>query len=385
MEPECDILGVNSVDNALLVCLANCQRERPDDSTCRPFFDPKRDCGSKFTPLEVPDREFWVQELPSTPLALFHIFLPISLVDKWVKYTNEGPTRGPEGPPTRRSRQHLWTPTSTSEVFLWIATLIYMGIHREMRYEDHWKTGVPENLRPRHPILQFMTYDRFTQLQTHIRLVSPDHNVNTSIQHLKPSSPYYRVEEWSQIIQEGSLLLYKPGIYIAVDECMIGYLGRSLETVTIPTKPTPTGFKVWAVAQQGYFLRWLWHSPKQAFGPVGVQPSRKRKRSSENDLPPLNPTQSVVVALVKLLPKATYHVYLDNLFSSPSLFTVLRKQGIAATGTCRSNCGFFEPFVKAKAEDKKGKCWPWGTLKTAPTPDGQVRALIDTFTSIIPY
>ncbi|KAM4063426.1 hypothetical protein HRG_013949 [Hirsutella rhossiliensis] len=47
-------------------------------------------------------------------------------------------------------------------------------------------------------------------------------------------------------------------------------------------------------------------------------------------------------------------------------------QGFGATGTARVNCGFYQPFVEAKKADTKGDCWPWGTLKTAPTPDGQV-------------
>jgi hypothetical protein len=51
------------------------------------------------------------------------------------------------------------------------------------------------------------------------------------------------------------------------------------------------------------------------------------------DLPPLNPTQTVVVALVNKLPVKIYHVIIDNLFSSPNLFKALRIIGVGATGT----------------------------------------------------
>ena len=39
-----------------------------------------------------------------------------------------------------------------------------------------------------------------------------------------------------------------------MDEIIVRYEGRAKETTTIPNKPTPTGFKVWGVAQRG-FLR----------------------------------------------------------------------------------------------------------------------------------
>ncbi|KFA69248.1 hypothetical protein S40285_09311 [Stachybotrys chlorohalonatus IBT 40285] len=90
-------------------------------------------------------------------------------------------------------------------------------------------------------------------------------------------------------------------------------------------------------------------------------------------LPPLNPTQAVVVALVNKLPKGTYHVFLDNLFSSPDLFKALRILGIGATGTCRTNCALYRDIVVAKENDRKGKgLWPWGRICSWPTPDNKV-------------
>ncbi|KAI9146920.1 hypothetical protein HJFPF1_12948 [Paramyrothecium foliicola] len=77
-------------------------------------------------------------------------------------------------------------------------------------------------------------------------------------------------------------------------------------------------------------------------------------------LPPLNPTQAVVVTLVSQLPEGTYHVIINNLFSSPNLFRALRILGVGATGTC------------PKENDRKGRqLWPWGRLRSWPTPDNK--------------
>jgi hypothetical protein len=88
----------------------------------------------------------------------------------------------------------------------------------------------------------------------------------------------------------------------------------------------------------------------------------------------LNSTQSVVVALINLLPISTYHVFVDNLFSSPDLFRSLRQHGHGATGTARSNCGIYNGLVEAKKADKAGKSgFQFNEIKVIPTADNQVR------------
>jgi len=342
--------------------------------------DPQAAAGStQFTPFIVPHRETQIQLLPTTPLLLFQSFIPVSMVERWVEYTNEAP--GPVGPFQKKSRKNEWRPTSVAEVYLWLALMIYMGIHRETRYKDHWSTSPG---KPVHPIVQVMTYDRFEQLLRRLRLCNAK---NTK------KSPYDRVDEWSRHVQQASTRYYNPGDTIAVDECMIRFTGRSKETVTIRTKPTPTGFKIWVVAQAGYFLRWLWATADTAAAATAAaarpragrrEKPETRKRDIDNP-PALTPTANVVVALLKLLPTQTYHVFMDNLFSSPDLFFILRHIGIAATGTARANCGLFERLIKAKKDDEKGICWAYNQLLAIPTPDGQVRDLTDSPPYIVQY
>jgi hypothetical protein len=44
--------------------------------------------GTNFKPFHVETCNFRISPLPPTPLQLFQLFLPISLVEKWVSYTN---------------------------------------------------------------------------------------------------------------------------------------------------------------------------------------------------------------------------------------------------------------------------------------------------------
>lgn len=185
---------------------------------------------------------------------------------------------------------------------------------------------------------------------------------------------YDRVTPWSDHIQRVSTDFYVPGTCIAVDECMARYTGRSKETTRVPNKPIPVGFKVWVAAQQGYFLRWIWHRPGPRFGPVGLKPARQRRREAKQEKTVyLNPTQAVVVALLNLLPEANYHVFIDNLFSSPDLLRSLREHGHGATGTARVNCGIYKPLVKLKNDDNTAAAnIKFNEIRTVPTKDNKV-------------
>lgn len=359
------IEAINAYDDQSFISRAHSRPERPADNTCRPIFPPQQACGDAFDPFNIPRRDFQIQALPQSPVDLFQLFLPESLISQWVNWTNEWAQAllrlGQQKlPPTARIR--AWRPTSVAEVYIWLATLIYIGIHKEIRIEDHWKTSVPGSQRPTHPIAKFITFDRFQLLQRLLRISDPCNTI---------TRVFDRTQQWSDHIQDTSLKLFKPGSHLAIDECMVRFLGRSNETTFVPNKPTPRGFKIWAIAQQGYFLRWIWHIPTAALGPVAKRAAIRKRKAEGLDL--LNPTQSVVVALLNQLPKANYHVFLDNLFSSPNLFLALRKLGYAATGTARPNCGFYKPYVELKARDKSGRSGlQFNEIRAIATQDNQV-------------
>src|SRR5205809_5383169 len=94
-------------------------------------------------------------------------------------------------------------------------------------------------------------------------------------------------------------------------------------------------------------MKWIWHTLGK--GLIGISKKPKSAKTT------LNPTQRVVTYLIGLLLEATYHVFLNNLFSSPKLFLVLRNLGIGASGTARVNSGIFHKLVqeKKKPDPKK--------------------------------
>jgi hypothetical protein len=137
--------------------------------------------------------------------------------------------------------------------------------------------------------------------------------------------------------------LWVPRRDLAVDEIMERFTGQSLDIVTIPSKPIPTRYKVWAVAQLGYILNVIYHQNRK--GPIR---SKVPKGSS------INPTQAVVVSLLQSLrkppirPSFCYCVWLDNLFMSTTLLSYLQKLGYSAASTTKTNSGICKEFVAKK-------------------------------------
>jgi hypothetical protein len=159
-------------------------------------------------------------------------------------------------------------------------------------------------------------------------------------------------EPWFDHIQKASAELFIPGTSLTIDEYMVPFKGRFKETTVIKNKPAPVGFKVWVIAQHGFFLRWLWHVKASPYKAITVElplPKTQGKKVKLQTTVALSNTQSVVIYLCNLLPKQTYHVFTDNLFRA------LREAGCGATGTARPNCGITPELKHAKERNKAGK------------------------------
>ena len=333
----------------------------PNDPTGLPDFPPEEGRGHHFTPFNIEYRDFQIRPLPQEPLELFQLFVPISLIQSWIEYTNDWVAYLIENavidnwntPLSKHSRILRWEGLSTATAYVWIGILIYLGIHRENSIEDHWKSPKLGDQRPLHTITKFMPLRKFQLITRYFRTF--DYTKLDVRDEGDLPKTFQAAEPWSQHIQKVSAELFIPGTNLTVDECMIPFTGRSKETTVVKNKPTPVGFKVWVIAQQGFFLQWLWHVKASPYKAVIVElptPTPYGKKGKLRTEIPLNNTQSVVVHLLKRLSTQTHHVFTDNLFSSPQLFRLLRQLGHGATGTARPNCGITTEMKHIKETGK---------------------------------
>src|SRR5437667_12911706 len=138
---------------------------------------------------------------------------------------------------------------------------------------------------------------------------------------------------------------------------MVRFTGKAKETVKMPSKPIPVGYKVWVMADSGYFLQWSFHAKGE--GPVGL--------NTKEEYPDLAPTQAIVAHLLNQLPLPPtpdhgYHCFMDNLFSTPELFSLLHTRNIATTGTTRPRRVTSKQLVAIKASKSKKDYISSGTV-----------------------
>ena len=127
-------------------------------------------------------------------------------------------------------------------------------------------------------------------------------------------------------------------MHFAVDETIKHFMGRAPEIVNISNKPTPEGFKIWILANEGYVLDWLWHVRGDNGGPVDLDEYFTKEEG-------FSKMQAVVLDLLTqcnpetnkpLYPPGKHIVWLDNLFTSVKLLTQLCELGIGGAGTVRT-------------------------------------------------
>ena len=179
-------------------------------------------------------------------------------------------------------------PISIPELYMFLAIIISIENHPKALIKSYWKEPKSDN-SVIYLFTRYMSLRRFQLLLRRVKifLMVPDSNISART---KVPKTYQRLNKWSDLQQQALAEIYTPRSYITVDECVMGFTSKSTLKTTIPNKPTPTGFKVWVVAEKGLFLRWIWHVPGK--GPVGIL---KKPESAEIDL---NPTQKVVTYLL---------------------------------------------------------------------------------------
>lgn len=135
-----------------------------------------------------------------------------------------------------------------------------------------------------------------------------------------------------------SLRVLSPNV--SIDEAMIRCTGRSLDTYKMPNKPIEQGFKFHCLADHGYI--WDFHPTSNQAGPNPVP-----------IIDGLTPTGEVVYHLANQLPKRkTWHVFLDNYYTSLPLLATLRDRlDIGACGTAKPGSRDFPTILAIPKKD----------------------------------
>lgn len=242
-----------------------------------------------------------------------------------------------------------WWPTTVKELRAYIGVYIWMGLHRETAIEDFWNTN-PKNGPIHDEVRKHIGLKRWEQI---------DRFFHVSLPHL-PNEPdekeslFEKLEPLNESLRQAFKRHWATGTHLAVDESIQRFMGRAVEIVNIPSKPTPEGFKIWILANAGYVLDWLYHAKGDRLGPIDLD-------DFWTDNLGFSKTQAVVLDLVTqqgVLGGFHHIIWLDNLFTSARLLRQLKLEGFGAAGTVRTSKTVRETIEESEGSTQQRNVLP---------------------------
>jgi hypothetical protein len=224
-------------------------------------------------------------------LSLLQLFLTPALTDTWAQLTNA-------------AAGAAWQPTDTHELLAFIGVHIYMGIDSLPQRRMYWQADT------RHPtVAAVLSRDRFESLTRHLTVSPP-------VASAAPRNPFTFVHAFLAALNHSFPRHWNPGRHLALDESMVSFRGRSDIKQFVPGKPHPHGYKIWVLANENYMLQLQLYEGKAAAGP------------SIHDM---------VLQLTQHYRNNSHVLYIDTLFTSPTLVASLFNVGIRVCGSVKRN------------------------------------------------
>ena len=298
----------------------------PDDGNTIPPFRPSRPAGVHFErPL--------LRRTMTTAVEFFQLFFTIDMIDSIVTHTNsyahEHIFQGTHS--SYAKSDGSWQDVTADEIKRLIALLIYFGLVKVVGDVDkYWSVkSLYHGLWAR----EIMSRTRYKALMALLHVVDPA--TETEGDKLR------KVESFVAYFKNRCSSLYQPRQQVAIDERMVKSRHRSGIRQFIKDKPNKWGIKLWVLADSsnGYTADFNIYIGKAAGQNV-----------SANGL-----GCDVVMKLMNPYLNQGYHLFLDNFYSSLTLFKDLFTRGVFATGTIMETRRDFPANLKNSKQWAKGR------------------------------
>ena len=176
--------------------------------------------------------------------------------------------------------------------------------------------------------------DRFFELKKYIYFYDPEHVLTEE----EKKDPLYRVRHFYDTVVQKFNAMFNCGREISVDEAMIPFKGRLSIKVCMPDEPVEFGVKLFMLCdfKTGYCKNLSMYAGKDDRA-VGI----------------LGKTGAVFMELAEDLFHSNHHLYMDNFYTSPILFKLLKERGILAAGTSRPRKNYPSKELKREKLSKR--------------------------------
>jgi hypothetical protein len=226
-----------------------------------------------------------------TRLRFLQLFLTPELMESWTQLTNAA--AGAE-----------WQPTDSYELLAFIGVHLFMGIDSLPERRMYWQADTRHST-----VAAVLSRDRFESITRYLRVSPPEAGA-------APRNPFSFVSAFIASLNQSFPRHWNPGRHLALDESMVSFRGRSDIKQFVPGKPHPHGYKIWVLGNENYMLQLQLYQGKAAPGP------------SIHDM---------VLQLTQLYRNTNHVLYIDTLFTSPTLLASLFNVGIRVCGSVKRN------------------------------------------------
>ena len=244
-----------------------------------------------------------------------------------------------------KSRLRAWRDVGEGDIKIFLANLIAMGLVRKGSMPKYWDHG--ETVKTSF-FGTYMGRNTFQSIMSNLQVSDANLDVPRNNPH---HDPLFKVCPFMDMLQKNFKRCYKPGRDLSFDEGCCPFKGHLKFRCYNPRKPAKFHIKMFEVSDSktGYVIGF------------DVYTGKKRtdcyKRAQTLD-PKCTDTTKTVVGLLQscnLVDKG-HHVYMDNYYGSPELFSELHYLETLCCGTVRGlRKNLPKAVTKAKLKDK-GEC-----------------------------
>ena len=226
----------------------------------------------------------------------------------------------------KHCRLNSWIDTTPGDIRVFVAHILIMGLVKKPDLEKYWNM----NGQTRIPFFgKYMSRNRFQSILWNFHVNDDSHNPHRT--HPRHDA-LCKIRPFVEMCERNFLYAYKPSKCLSFDEACCPFKGRLRFKVYNPMKPNRFHIKLYQVSESstGYILAFHVYTGKNlACISTASQPLD----------PECTKTTRIVLGLLEsseLLDKG-HHVYMDNYYTSPELFSELYYRETYACGTVRTN------------------------------------------------